>query len=196
MTGKKSGQCVWDGPLLAGCSTTSPRYYQPLVPQSSCVEKCRRENMSGRPRTTAVWIWTRPPLFYSIKKHAPETSIKLKKSTFPHSSEGLLRFRLLKVLLVLCCCCWNYPYNLNVKLPQKCSGKNPSAALYNQTLGFALTDWTDFKLLELRLFFLHPTVRFQFRLFSFSFQVSIHVPSGPFRGTRALIVDINYYFFF
>lgn len=40
-----------------------------------------------------------------------------------------------------------------MKLLQKRSGKNPSAALYNQTLGFALTDWTDLKLLELRLFF-------------------------------------------
>lgn len=40
-----------------------------------------------------------------------------------------------------------------MELLQKCSGKNPSAALYNQTLGCALTDWADLKLLELGLFF-------------------------------------------
>lgn len=47
--------------------------------------KCWRAECVWLPWTTAVWIWTLPrmPLFYSINKHAPETSIKLKKSTFP-----------------------------------------------------------------------------------------------------------------
>lgn len=79
---KKPGQYVWSGPLLVGCSTTSI-IINHYFPKAAPSQKHWRAESVWLPWITAVWTLLWLPRSYSISKRTPETSIKLKKSTFP-----------------------------------------------------------------------------------------------------------------
>lgn len=177
------------GPLLVGCSTTNCCYYQPLrLKRSPAVSaqarKCwRAENMCG-PWTTGVWMETLPwaphsfiPLTnmrsgdkYQIKEVYFSSSL-LKDSCNLACSEILLSFvAAVEIILPI----WTG------SCFRRARGRILLLLFLITGSSFALTDWTDLKILEFWLS-LYQTFHCQFLLFLIQFSGQQSHPFGSFQ---------------
>lgn len=183
--------CWWAAAPLAAAIISQGDWREAEPCLLSLRKRWRAENIRS-PWTTWVWIETLPWVprsFIPLTNTRSGDKYQIKVGSF---SSSPLKDSCASDPRLLCRCCWNYPPNLNGRLLQKCSGKNPSAALYNHRLPALL--WLIGQIWESLNFDYSNIRRFAVTLscFEFRFQVNLHILLGSFRCTSAPIIDINY----